>query len=90
MPFRSFRFTPVLAGALALAPALTAQNRDSTRLKEIVVTATRTPAPIGSVGSSADVLGAEELARRQVASLRQALQLLTGGTVLVSGAPGGV
>ena len=90
MPFRSFRFTPVLAGALALAPALTAQTRDSTRLKEIVVTATRTPAPIGSVGSSADVLGAEELARRQVASLRQALQLLTGGTVLVSGAPGGV
>jgi vitamin B12 transporter len=90
MPFRGYRITSALAGVLALAHPLAAQTRDSTRLKEIVVTATRAPTPIGSLGSSADVLRPEELARRQLTSLREALQLATGGTVLVSGAPGGV
>jgi vitamin B12 transporter len=79
-----------LAGALALARALPAQVHDSTRLKEIVVTATRAPTPIGSLGSSADLFRSGELARRQLGSLREALQLAPGGTVLVTGAPGGV
>ena len=90
MSFRRLRLIPALAGALALVPPLAAQARDSTRLKEIVVTATRAPTPIGSLGSSADALRPEELARRQLSSLREALQLATGGTVLVNGAPGGV
>ena len=84
------RFIPAFAGALALASTLAAQARDSTRLKEIVVTATRAPTPIGSLGSSADVFRAEELARRQLGSLREALQLAPGGTVVVNGAPGGI
>ena len=84
------RFIPAFAGALALASTLAAQARDSTRLKEIVVTATRAPTPIGSLGSSADVFRAEELARRQLSSLREALQLAPGGTVVVNGAPGGI
>jgi vitamin B12 transporter len=89
---QSRRFHLALAGALALAlaPAVAAQTRDTTRLKEIVVTATRAPTPIGSLGSSADAFRSAELARRQLTSLRDALQLAPGGTVLVTGAPGGV
>ena len=87
----SFRFPfPVLVGALGIAPTLAAQTRDSTRLPDIVVTATRAPTPRGQLGSSADQLRPGELARRQLTSLRDALQLVPGGTVLVSGAPGGV
>lgn len=80
----------LLASALALAAPLPAQTRDSTRLKDIVVTATRSPTPLHAVGSSADQLSPEELSRRQLTSLREALQLTPGGTVLVTGAPGGV
>jgi vitamin B12 transporter len=75
---------------LVLPASLLAQNRDSARLKEIVVTATRSPTPLHAIGSSADRLDAIELRRRQLRSLREALQLIPGGTVLTTGAPGGV
>jgi len=75
---------------LSIPAGLTAQARDSTRLKEIIVTATRSPTPLATLGSSADVLERAELHRRQITSLREALGLLTGGTVLVGGAPGAV
>ena len=80
----------VLAGAIGLAPALSAQTRDSTRLPDIVVTATRAPTPRTNLGSSVDLLRPAELARRQLTTLRDALQLVPGGTALVNGAPGGV
>lgn len=87
MPFR-FSFL-VLAGTLACVPGLSAQTRDSTRLPDIVVTATRGPTPRSNVGSSVDLLRPAELVSRQLTSLREALQLVPGGTVLVNGAPGG-
>ena len=77
-------------GILASASSLGAQQPDSTRLKDLVVTATRSPTPLRAIGSSADQLGSLELRRRQVRTLREALQLVPGGTVLVTGAPGGV
>ncbi|HEU5220367.1 MAG TPA: TonB-dependent receptor, partial [Gemmatimonadales bacterium] len=76
--------------ALTIAPTLSAQTLDSTRLKEITVTANRTPTPLGSVGSSADVLDTAELRRRLVHSLREALGLLPGATGFSNGAPGAV
>ncbi|HEV8151021.1 MAG TPA: TonB-dependent receptor [Gemmatimonadales bacterium] len=80
----------LLISALALAVPLIAQTRDSTRLKDIVVTATRSPTPLHAVGSSTERLSPEELTRRQLSSLREALQLAPGGTVLLTGGPGGV
>ena len=78
------------AVGLALAPTLSAQTLDSTRLKEIIVTANRAPTPLGALGSSADVLGGAELNRRQLHSLRDALGLVPGGAVFGNGAPGAV
>ena len=76
--------------ALLVAPVAHAQTRDSTRLAELVVTATRSPTPLHAVGSSADVFLPGELRRRQVSSLREALQLAPGGVVLGNGGPGAV
>lgn len=74
----------------SIATPLAAQSSDSTRLKDLVVTATRHPTPLHAIGSSSDQLRSAELHRRQIASLREALQLLPGGTVVATGAPGGV
>ena len=77
--------------ALCGSVPLAAQDiRDTTRLEDLVVTATRSPTPLRSVGSSTDQLKPFELRRRQLSSLRDALQLLPGGTVVPTGAPGGV
>jgi vitamin B12 transporter len=80
----------LLIGVLGSGTPLFAQTPDSVRLKDIVVTATRSPTPARSVGSSADVLWPAELARHQIFALRDALQLVPGATLLVSGAPGAV
>lgn len=76
--------------ALAAPSALSAQTRDSARLEELVVTATRSPTPRSAVGSSGDLFLPSELRRRQLASLREALQLAPGGVVLANGGPGAV
>ncbi len=67
-----------------------AQTSDTTRVKDLVVTATRSPTPLRSVGSSTDQLRPDELHRRQLTTVREALQLVPGGTILTTGAPGGV
>lgn len=80
----------VLFLALAAAPALAAQTRDSTRLEDLVVTATRLPTPLHAIGSSTDLFLPGELRRRQISSLREALQLGPGGVILANGGPGAV
>lgn len=76
--------------AVFTVPTLVASQADTTRLPEVVVTAHRAPTALKSVGSSTDLLSAAELRRRQRASLRQALELVPGGTVFPNGAPGAV
>jgi vitamin B12 transporter len=93
IPPRARRACPLRTAALLLtlsAPALGAQQLDSTRLEELVVTATRAPAPIHPTGSATEVFRAAELRRRQLASLREALQLAPGSGVLANGAAGAV
>ena len=65
------------------------QTRDSVRLKEIVVTASRVAVPARIRAVAADRIDPEELARRQVTSLMDALRLLPGATLVSTGAPGG-
>ena len=84
------RSNPVVLLLLLLPPALTAQARDSTRLEDLVVTATRLATPLHAIGSSTDVLLPGELKRRQISSLRDALQLAPGGVILGNGGPGAV
>lgn len=90
------RFFSTLAGAVALAvglptsPLAAQTPPDTTRLTDLVVTATRTPQPARVLGSASDVLGPLELARRQLGSLREALRLVPGTALTVSGGPGGV
>jgi vitamin B12 transporter len=80
----------LVALLLVLPPTLAAQTRDSTRLQELVVTATRLPTPLHALGSSTDLFLPGELRRRQVFSLREALQLAPGGVILANGGPGAV
>ncbi|HJR36316.1 MAG TPA: TonB-dependent receptor [Gemmatimonadales bacterium] len=75
---------------LLLPPVLAAQTRDSTRLEDLVVTATRLPTPLHAIGSSTDLFLPGELRRRQISSLRDALQLAPGGVILANGGPGAV
>jgi hypothetical protein len=83
------RLVLFLGVSVSVTPLLR-PDPDSVRLKDLVVTATRVATPPQSVGSSATVLLAAELARHQIFALRDALQLVPGATMLVNGAPGAV
>lgn len=59
------------------------------QLDPFVTTATRTATPASAVGTVTDVISADELARRQLTSLADALGFATGTPALTSGAAGG-
>jgi vitamin B12 transporter len=82
-----------LAATIALLPAFASRaaaqaTSESVPLDQVVVTATRTPMPASAVGSSAEVLSGEELAREQIGSLSGALAEFAGAPAFASGAPG--
>jgi outer membrane cobalamin receptor len=54
----------------------------------IVVTATRTEAPVSQVGSSTTVLRRDELERAGIDSMTEALRTVAGLTIVQNGAPG--
>lgn len=79
----------VLAALPALAVRLAAQSTsEPVQLDEVMVTATRTPVRLSALGSSVDFISGEELARRQISSLREALSGLSGMPLWASGAAG--
>jgi vitamin B12 transporter len=89
----SRRIVIPLAAALTVLPALfvrlTAQSTpEPVRLDEVVVTATRTPVQLAALGSSVDSISGEDLARRQVFTMREALGGIAGMPAFASGAPG--
>lgn len=82
----SLRRLLFLAG---LAPALgLAQESAPAGLPEVVVTATRTPVAITTVGSAIDSLSAAELARLQLPLLRGALAGIPGAPAFANGGAG--
>ncbi|MGE0441207.1 MAG: TonB-dependent receptor plug domain-containing protein [Gemmatimonadales bacterium] len=85
---RLFVVLPLLAAALPL-PSAAQQTRDSVRLRELVVTATRETTPARLRATAADAFGAGELGRRQVAGLTDALRLLPGAAMVGTGGTGG-
>ena len=85
----SLRRLVFLAGFAPVFTAL-AQNAEPENLPVYVLTATRTPAALTTLGTYVDQLNAAELARRQLTGLRSALGAVTGAPAFASGAAGGV
>lgn len=87
----SGRVFPACAFAAALvSPFAQAQTApaDTLALDPVVVTATRTPVRASQLGSDVTVITPEEMARRQVTTLGQALES-AGATPVHTGATGG-
>jgi vitamin B12 transporter len=83
------RMLRTLLLAAAIAPALAAQQADTTRLPGVVVTATRVPIDILSSPATVDVVSGDDLRRRGVTSIADALQTLPGVTFAQTGSFGG-
>jgi vitamin B12 transporter len=80
----------VLVALAANAPQVLAQDEAVTQLEPTVVTATRTETPLRELGSSITVITQEDIAKRQVITVADALRTVPGLDVLQSGGPGKV
>src|SRR5918911_5466258 len=77
--------------AASLPTALLAQERqDTTRLEELVVTATRSPVPADAVVSSITTITGEELQARGIRFVQDALRQVPGASLVQVGSYGGV
>jgi vitamin B12 transporter len=80
-----------LTAALLLPRVLNAQHvQDTTRLQELVVTATGAPTPADEVVSSITVIEGEELRARGLRFVQDALREVPGAAVVQAGSYGGV
>ena len=78
-----------MISALIACSALRAQTPPEV-LEPVITTATRTPAEPRTIGTAVDYLSAEDLARRQITSLAQALGGVAGTPRFASGAAGAI
>jgi vitamin B12 transporter len=84
------RLAAITALGIVSSTRLSAQQvKDSVRLAEIVVAASRVAGSARLRAAAADLLTSEELARRGVLRLEQALRLVPGAGIVATGAPGG-
>ncbi len=79
-----------LLGLTAAFVRLAAQESSTVVLPDYVLTATRTPASLTTIGTAVDSLSAAELARMQLNGITSALAGIPGAPSSASGAPGGV
>lgn len=70
------------------SPLIHALDEDNPELPATVVTANRSITPLNQVGSSISVVTQEDIQKRQVVSVADALRLIPGLDVLASGGPG--
>ncbi len=88
-PVASFRrLLPVILAGLWPAFAVAQSGTAPENLPAVVVTGTRTPVAVNTLGSNVDLISAGELARRQISSLRGALGGVPGAPAFASGAAG--
>lgn len=78
----------VVVTALCGQGVVAAEEEAEKPLGTVVVTATRTEAPLESVTSSISVVSAEEIDRRQVQTVAEALRTVPGVDVVQPGSPG--
>ena len=76
--------------SIAGAESTTVQLRVATAAETVVVTATRTPGPTESSGSSVDTLSSEQLQLSQPVAAEDALRYLPGAVVNTAGQRGGL
>ena len=91
--FHRFLFLYLLLHVLFI-PAFSFGESDTTSsdvqvLEPVVVSATKTPIPLHQVTSAVEVWTEEDLQRRQIKTVVEALRLTQGTAVLQSGGPGG-
>ena len=92
--YRSVLFCAVLAlispipWPYFVSAAEPADDEPIIETREVVISATKTPVPITQLTSAAEVITGEELERRQVKTVVDALRLSQGLTVFSSGGPG--
>ena len=65
-----------------------ADQMDTVETREVVVSATKTPVPVTQLTSAVEVITGEELERRHVKTVVDALRLSQGVTVFSNGGPG--
>jgi vitamin B12 transporter len=88
---KALRFALALAAVQLLAGPATAQEaQDTTRLRELVVTATRLPTSPDAIVSSVTTISGDELRARGVRFVQDALRDVPGAVVVQSGSYGGV
>jgi vitamin B12 transporter len=79
-----------LGGAILVAVPLPAQQpRDTIRLSEIVITATRLPTPREAVPNAVTIITGESLRERGIATVLEALREVPAAAVVQSGSFGG-
>ncbi|NOS82593.1 MAG: TonB-dependent receptor [Nitrospira sp.] len=82
-------FVWVLPSSHAFAQDIAmADQNDVIETREVVVTATKTPVPVTHLTSAAEIITGEDLQRRRVKTVADALRLSQGLTVYSTGGPG--
>jgi vitamin B12 transporter len=71
-------------------PSLAQEVQDTTRLQELVVTATRVPTPADAVVSSVTTISGDDIRARGIHFVQDALREVPGATVVQVGSYGGV
>lgn len=70
-------------------PAVSADDKDVVvESPEVIVSATKTPLPVSQVTSAVEVIKGEDMQRRNIKTVIDALRLATGVAVFSSGGPG--
>lgn len=70
------------------AVALANSDEEPVKVDEVVVSATKTPTPVGQLTSAVEVISGEELANKKVRTVFEGLRLAQGLTAFQSGGPG--
>ena len=95
--FRLSRVWCCLLPLLALSPPVhaspdievaSADQVDTIETREVVVSATKTPVPVTQLTSAVEIITEEDLKRRQIKMVSEALRLSQGLTVFSNGGPG--
>ncbi|HUF27192.1 MAG TPA: TonB-dependent receptor [Gemmatimonadaceae bacterium] len=81
---------PAFALSIVIARLAPAQERDTTRLDPVIVTATRVPVSLPASSLATTVIGGDELRARGIALVADALRHVPGLTVVRTGSYGGI
>src|SRR5690349_7318381 len=77
-----------LAVVLLGAGHVGAEVEEPLEVKDVVISATKTPIPVGQVTSAVEVIDGEELQQKRIKTVVDALRLAQGVAVFSNGGPG--